>query len=155
MGPGAEVITYQQEFLATCRNDAQPLLERHWGEIALNRDFIRLNPDWDAYEELEASGALKIFTARKDGRLIGYFAVLVRRHLHYVDHLFAFNDVLFLDSEYRRGFVGAKLMRFAESCLKEDGVSVMIVNTKTHKPFDSLLRWLGFKHIENIYSKVL
>jgi GNAT superfamily N-acetyltransferase len=149
------VITYQQEFLATCRAEAQPLLERHWMEIALNRDTIRLNPDWDAYEELEAADALKIFTARKDGRLIGYFAVLVRRHLHYVDHLFAFNDVLFLDSEYRRGFVGAKLMRFAESCLKEDGVSVMIVNTKTHRPFDALLRWLGFRHIENIYSKVL
>ena len=148
-------LTYQQEFLVTCRKDAEPLLQKHWEEIALNKDFISLNPDWDAYEELEARGALRIFTARNDGRLIGYFAVLVRAHLHYVDHLFAFNDVLFLDSEYRGRFVGVRLMRFAEQCLKEDGVSVMVVNTKTHKPFDGILERLGFRHIENLYSKVL
>ena len=149
------MITYQQEFLATCRQDAQPLLEKHWEEIALNQDMIKLNPDWDAYEQLEVDGALQIFTARDGDKLAGYFAVLVRKHLHYVDHVFAFSDVLFLDKEYRLGLTGPKLMRFAENCMKKDGVSVMIVNTKTHRPFDVILKWLGFKHIENIYSKVL
>lgn len=148
-------ITYQQESLATCKVDAQDLLQQHWEEIALNKDFIKLNPDWEAYYNLEEAGSLKIFTAREDSKLIGYFVVLCRKHLHYVDHVFAFNDILYLQKDYRKGFVGAKLMRFAEKCLKEDGVSVMIVNTKRHKPFDTLLEWLGYKHIENIYSKTL
>jgi rRNA maturation protein Rpf1 len=60
-----------------------------------------------------------------------------------------------LDKEYRKGFTGAKLIKFAEKCLKEDDVSVVVVNTKRHKPFDVLLKWLGYKHIENLYSKVL
>jgi tRNA1(Val) A37 N6-methylase TrmN6 len=47
------------------------------------------------------------------------------------------------------------LIKFSQKCLKEDGVAVMVVNTKRHKPFDTLLVWLGYKHIENIYSKVL
>lgn len=149
------MITYQQESLVTTKEDARPLLEQHWEEIALNKDTIKLNPDWDAYADLEDAGVLKIFTARLDGQLIGYFVVFVKEHLHYKDHLFAYNDILFLTKEYRKGFTGAKLMKFAEKCLKEDGVSVVIVNTKRHKPFDVLLNWLGYKHIENIYSKVL
>jgi len=149
------MITYQQESLVTTKEDARPLLEKHWEEIALNKDTIKLNPDWDAYADLEDAGVLKIFTARLDGQLIGYFVVFVKEHLHYKDHLFAYNDILFLTKEYRKGFTGAKLMKFAEKCLKEDGVSVVIVNTKRHKPFDVLLNWLGYKHIENIYSKVL
>lgn len=149
------MITYQQESLITTKEDARPLLQKHWEEIALNKDTIKLNPDWDAYANLEDAGILKIFTARSDGILIGYFVVFVKEHIHYKDHLFAYNDILFLSQDYRKGYTGAKLMKFAEQCLKDDGVSVVVINTKRHKPFDALLKWLGYKHIENIYSKVL
>ena len=149
------MITFQQESLVTTKEDARPLLEKHWEEIALNKEVIKLNPDWDAYADLEDAGVLKIFTARSDGKLIGYFVVFVKAHIHYKGHLFAYNDILFLDKEHRKGYTGAKLIKFAEKCLKEDGVSVCVVNTKRHKPFDVLLKWLGYKHIENIYSKVL
>lgn len=150
------MITYQQESLIKSKVDAIPLLEKHWEEIALNKDKIKLNPDWDTYADLEDAGILKIFTARDSGsKLIGYFVVFVKAHIHYKDNLFAYNDLLFLDQNYRKGFTGPKLMKFAEKCLKEDGVDVIIVNTKRHKPFDSLLVWLGYKHVENLYSKVL
>jgi hypothetical protein len=148
-------ITYQQEFLNTVEKDIKPLLQDHWEEIALNKSAIKLNPDWEAYHNLEDSGILKTFTARFDGELIGYFVVLIRNHIHYKDHVFAANDVLFLKQEYRKGLTGAKLMKFAEKCLKDDGVSVLVVNTKRHKPFDGLLEWLGYSHVENVYSKYL
>lgn len=148
-------ITYQQESIASYRQEAEALLELHWEEIALNKHVIKLNPDWAAYYELEESGSLKIFTARADGKLIGYFVVICRNHLHYKDDVFAFNDVLYLHKDYRKGFTGSKLMKFAEKCLKEDGVSVLVVNTKRHKPFDILLSWLGYKHVENVYTKLL
>jgi len=149
------VITYRQESLVTVKADIIPLLEKHWEEVALNKEKIKLNPDWDAYANLEDAGVLKIFTAREDGKLVGYFVVFVKSHIHYKDHLFCYNDVIFVDEEYRKGFTSPRLIKFAEKCLKADGVEVMIVNTKRHKPFDSLLVWLGYKHIENLYSKVL
>lgn len=148
-------ITYQQEFLVTTEKDARPLLEKHWQEIAVNKEHIKLNPDWEAYADLEASGNLKIFTARDGSALVGYFVVFVRNHIHYKDHLFAHNDILFLSEPYRKGFTGIKLIKFAEECLKADGVSVLTINTKTHKPFDGVLQRLGFNHVENIYSKLL
>ena len=149
------MITYQQEFLATARPDAQKLLEAHWEEIALNKGKIALNPDWEAYEALEGSGKLKIFTARDDDRLIGYFVVIVGVNLHYKDHVFAVNDILYLDKEHRKGRTGLKLIKFAEKCLKEDGVSVLSINTKVHKPFDSLMEYMGFNLIERVYSKYI
>ncbi len=149
------MITYQQESLVTVKADIIPLLEKHWEEVALNKEKIKLNPDWDAYANLEDAGVLKIFTAREAGKLVGYFVVFVKSHIHYKDHLFCYNDVIFVDEEYRKGFTSPRLIKFAEKCLKADGVEVMIVNTKMHKPFDSLLVWLGYKHIENLYSKVL
>jgi GNAT superfamily N-acetyltransferase len=147
--------TYKQEFLVNVMEDIKPLLDKHWEEIATNKHAIKLNPDWDAYKILEDHGNLKIFTARDNDKLVGYFVVIVRTHIHYKDHLFAANDVLYLDKDYRKGFTGAKLIKFAEKCLKDDGVSVLVVNTKRHKPFDQLLQWLGFNHVENTYSKLL
>ena len=148
-------VKYQQEFLDGVVEDAKHLLEEHWEEVALNKDKIKLNPDWDAYHDLEQKGMLKAFTAREGDKLVGYFVVVVQRNLHYKDHLFASNDIVFLHPDYRKGRTGIKLIQFAEKCLKEDGVSVLAINTKVHKPFDNLMQFLKFSLVERIYSKYI
>jgi GNAT superfamily N-acetyltransferase len=87
--------------------------------------------------------------------VVGYFVVLVGRNIHYKDHLFAQNDIIYVHPDYRKGSTGARLIKFAEKCLKEDGVSVLTINTKVHKPFDPLMERLGFNLIERVYSKYL
>ena len=149
------MITYQQEFLDTCEKDCQELIRLHWEEIALNKELIKLNPDWDAYHTLENSDKLKIFTARIKEELVGYFVVITGSNLHYKDHVFAVNDILYLSKEHRKGRTGLKLIKFAEKCLKKDGVSVLSINTKVHKPFDSLMEYMGFNLIERVYSKYI
>lgn len=148
-------IDYQQEFLNQVRSDAEPLIKLHWDEIALNQDKIKLNPDWEAYQKLEDDNRLKIFTARNGKQLVGYFVVLLGANIHYKDHIFASNDIIYLHKDYRKGFVGIRLIKFAEKCLKDDGVSVLLINTKIHRPFDKLLERLKFKPIERVYSKFI
>lgn len=148
-------MRFQQEFLADCYQEAQHLLKMHWEEIALNKDAINLNPDYEQYEEAEKAGMLRIFTARDEAKIVGYFALLVHRSLHYRDHMFATNDVIYLDPEYRKGLTASKMIRFAVDCLTQDGVSMVFINTKIHKPFDILLERLGFNHVENVYAKRL
>jgi GNAT superfamily N-acetyltransferase len=131
------------------------LIERHWEEIAINKDRIKLNPDWEVYEKLEELGVLTIFTARHFGKLVGYFVVIVQSNIHYKDHVFASNDIIYLHPDYRKGMTGVKLIKFAEKCLKKDGVSVMVMNTKVHSPFDIILERLGFTPIERLYSKYI
>jgi len=148
-------VTYQQEFLDTFIKDCKTLLEDHWKEVALNKDKIKLNPDFDRYYKLQEQGSLDIFTARDNGVLVGYFVVFVDTNLHYKDHLFAKNDLVYIDPNYRKGFTAVRLIKFAEKSLKEDGVSVLVVNTKNHKPFHKLMRYLKFSDTETIYTKFI
>lgn len=149
------MITYQQEFLDDVKVECQGLIKAHWEEVALNQDAIALNPDWEAYASLEGEGKLKIFTARDDNQLVGYFVVICGNNIHYKDHTFAENDVIYLTPKQRKGGTGLKLIKFAEQSLKSDGVSVLLINTKVHRPFDPLMERLGFKLTERVYSKYL
>ena len=148
-------VKFAQEFLISCRDEAQVLIQQHWQEIAMHKSKIKLNPNWAAYEALEASGQLSIFTARLKGELVGYFVTINTPNPHYKDHVFAANDVLYLSPIARRGWAGLGLIKFAERCLRDDGVSVMAINTKVHRPFDAVLKRLGFEQAERVYTKFL
>lgn len=148
-------MDFALENIANVRREIEPLLEQHYKEIALNKDIIKLNPDWRAYAQLDAINGLRIYTARKDGKLMGYFVVIVSRSLHYKDHLFANNDVIFLTKTARKGLTGMKLVKYAIESLKAEGVTKLHVNTKMHQPFDPIMERLGFEEIESVYSLVL
>jgi len=156
-------MKFQQEFIANSSQAEKDVIFRsHWDEIALNKTDIALNPDYERYEQLETAGILKIFTARENvckhtNRTVvaGYFVCFVMPHLHYKDHLFATNDILYLKPEYRQGFTALGLIRFAEKCLAEDGVSVVQINTKAHKSFDPLLERMGYTLNDRVYGKLI
>jgi len=148
-------MDFALENIANVRREIEPLLEQHYKEIALNKDIIKLNPDWRAYAQLDAINGLRIYTARKGGKLMGYFVVIVSRSLHYKDHLFANNDVIFLTKTARKGLTGMKLVKYAIESLKAEGVTKLHVNTKMHQPFDPIMERLGFEEIETVFSKVL
>lgn len=148
-------ILFQEEKLDDILEEIKPILDVHWEEIALNRDKIKLNPDYDKYRELNNNGMVKIFTARDDGKMVGYFVVTINHHLHYKDHKFAINDIIYLKKELRALGIGKTLIQFVEGKLAEDGVSVLTINTKIHQPFDGLMENLGYSCIERIYSKYI
>ena len=148
-------VEYNVETVGNIEAEILPILKEHWEEVAVNKDTIKLNPDFEVYKTLEGVGKLGLFTARVDGKLIGYFVVIADYNPHYKDHLFAANDVIYLVPEHRGSMVGSELMMYAENKLKEVGVDVLVVNTKTHVPFDSVLTRLGYTHIENTYSKFI
>ena len=148
-------MDFALESLSKVRREIEPLLEEHWKEIALNKDKIKLNPDWRAYADLDSIHALRIYTARKDGKLMGYFVVIVSKSLHYRDHLFANNDIIFLTKPARKGLTGVKLIKFALDSLEAEGITKVHINTKAHQPFDAILERLNFEEIERVYSLVL
>jgi GNAT superfamily N-acetyltransferase len=143
------------ENLAKVRREIEPLLKQHYDEIALNKDIIKMNPDWEAYARLDAVNALRIYTARRNDKLLGYFVVIVSKSLHYRDHLFANNDVIFLAKPARKGLTGVKLIKYAIDSLAAEGITKLHINTKAHQPFDAILERLNFEEIERVYSLVL
>ena len=148
-------MEYQQEFYHQVKKELPDLIKLHWEEIALNKDVIKLNPDWEAYDALYYAGMIGVYTVRKDKKLVGYLVVLARNHPHYKDHIFASNDILFIDKEYRKGLVGYFLVKYVTEDLEKRGVSVLLFNTTVDKPYDPILKRLGFKHSEKLYTKYL
>lgn len=148
-------ITYQEELYNDVVDEIQPLITQHWLEIANNKDRIVLNPDYEKYKLLNQAGILKIFTVRDFGRLIGYFIVICQQHMHYSDHVYAMNDIIYIDPDYRGSTIAYKLLRSVEKRLKQDGVSVLMINMKVHAPFDRLLESLKFSNTERVYTKYI
>jgi GNAT superfamily N-acetyltransferase len=148
-------ITYQEELYDAVVDEIQPLIHAHWEEIASAKDKIKLNPDYSMYKSLNDARVLRIFTVRNEGKLIGYFIVICNPHMHYSDHVYAMNDIIYIDPEYRGSTIAFKLLRSVEKRLKQDGVSVLMINMKVHAPFDRLLEKLEFKNTERVYTKYI
>lgn len=148
-------MKFALENLAKVRREIEPLIKQHYDDIALNKDIIKLNPDWEGYARLDNINALRVYTARKDGELVGYFVVIVSKSLHYRDHLFANNDIIFLAKSARKGLTGVKLIKYAIESLAAEGITKLHINTKAHQPFDAILERLNFEEIERVYSLVL
>ena len=149
------MLTFQTERLANVRAEAEPLLLRHWEEVALNKDVVRLDPDWDAYAKVEALGMLCVTTARHDGKLIGYVSDVLSPNLHYRSLKTAANDLFWLAPEHRKGGLGLRLLLASEGFAREMGANQFVKRVKLHLDFGPVLERLGYVPIERVYSKLV
>jgi len=149
-------VEFKRERFQDVYLESKPLLERHWEEIARNKDFIKLVPDVKKYEASENMGILRCLTARENGILIGYAVYFVTPHLHYSNNLWAFCDIIWIAPEHRKGMLGIRLIRFVEQFLKDEGVHVIHTIAKlAHPALGKILGHLGHNPIETVYAKVL
>jgi GNAT superfamily N-acetyltransferase len=151
------MLNIQIETLRGCdRDECDDILAAHWREIAVWQD-IPLDPDWAAYESLEKLGMLVIYTVRTDDKkLVGYAVFLIRKNIHYKNHSWAANDIVFVHPDYRDGRIGRRLVRFWEQDLKARGIHVVHVNVKVaHPALDLVLRFEKYKTVESGLEKRL
>jgi L-amino acid N-acyltransferase YncA len=147
-------VALQEEPIRALWAEMWPLLCAHWREIATWQD-IQLDPDMDAYEAMAEAGMLRVFTARDEGRLIGYAAYVVRTHLHYMGSKQAVQDVIYLSPKHRRGRLGIRLMQHADAALAEDGVQVVYHHVKLAHDFGPVLERMGYTLVEKVYARRL
>ena len=149
------MIEFEIAPYSVLREEIKPLIIDHWQEIALDKETVKLDPDWDEYDRLAEAGQLHLLTARENGVLVGYYVGIVKPHLHYKNSLMAFNDVLYIKPTHRQGMTGVRLFKEIERTLKERGVEKMFMNTKEHHNFGVILERLGYRKTETIYTKVI
>lgn len=150
------MVTFAREILFEVVEDAQPLLELHYEELARHKDRVKLAPMWEKYAQLEASdaNALQIFTARTDrGELVGYASFFVQPHLHFRDLFPAINDLVFVHPAHRNG-TGVALLRHCERELKAFAQDI-VFRAQPGTALDRLLPRIGYEHEENVWRKAL
>lgn len=137
-----------------------PLFHRHWQEIALRKESVPLDPNWELFYFYASAGLLHVLTVRADGILVGYLFVLAGPHLHYASTKWAHVDMFWLDPLFRRGWAGVKMLIENEKHMRSIGAKVVVIPTKLHflaerGGLGKLLKRLGYEPIEMVYSKTL
>ncbi len=146
-------MIFAEEKIKDCIGEAAPLLDKHWAEIAHYKD-INLNPDYEQYFKANDAGFLKCFTARCDkGKLIGYAVYFIKPHVHYRQSIWASQDVLFIDKEYRGR--GGMFIFWCDDRLREAGIQVVTHHVKAAHNWGRLLERGGYDLQDLIYTKRL
>lgn len=148
-------MKFQVEKWSDCKAEMALLWPLHWEEVANDKDKIKLDVWYEAYDEMEKSGQLHIVTARDEEKIVGYHWSVVRPHLHYKSSLTAYTDIYFLHPSYRRGMNGIKLFKFVEKSLKERGVEKMYTASKIKLDKSSIFEFLGWHEAETVYTKYI
>lgn len=144
-------MKYQREEVADVLDEIKPLLEMHWREIAHYQDIL-LAPDYDFYL---SNPLIRVYTARDEGKLIGYGVFFIAPNRHYMGSVQAVQDILFVHPDYRRGRTGYRLLKFCEEQAKTEGAQVLYHHVKLAADFGPLLNFMGYEAIETIYGRRL
>lgn len=146
-------MKFNVEVFQNTREEIQPLIEKHWREVAHYQD-IPLSVDWEGYKRVEDAGALRFYTVRTDeDELIGYCVYFVKHNLHYQESLQASQDIIFIAKEHRGQ--GAKFIQWCDEQLKADGVQAVYQHVKSAHNFGPMLERIGYQLVDLIYAKRL
>lgn len=148
-------MRYLKECLCDVINEVEPLLQLHYEELTLNKDVVKLDPDWSRYAAMEHAGSFHIFTARDAGELVGYSAFFLASHIHYRSLVVANNDVLYLHPDHRVGMTGIRLIRNSETGMKALGATKITWHAKYSNHLKQILIRMGYADEEAILGKML
>jgi hypothetical protein len=148
------MITYSVSNVKDCVNDLKYLLDLHYEEISLLKNF-KLNPQWGIYEKCDEQGNVKVILCKDDDTIIGYIVFFISHHLHYSDCLLATEDIYFLKKEYRTGRTGLRMFTFAEEYLKSIHVDMVKYSTKVKFDKSVIFEYMKCDHSEKVFTKML
>lgn len=148
-------VSFQRETTAVIESGLVPLLVENQKEIDGAHpelaDF-EFNPRMKDYVLAEDMGHLYIYTARRDGVLLGYMILHVFSSPRY-RHKVAHQDMFFIQKKHR-GF-GLRFLRWVDEQLRAEGVEVVYQASKVAMDIGALYRRVGYTAHEVVYIKRL
>jgi GNAT superfamily N-acetyltransferase len=132
------------------------ILKFHYDESCPAKHLLRLEPDWDFYDQATERGETVCVTARDHlGTLVGYIVMILRRHPHYADTILAVDDLHFLLPEFRGRGAGKLMLAFAEEKAREAGARVFSMRCKADSNHGFIFESMGYKLTDLVYIKEL
>lgn len=139
--------------------EVKDLHQAHWEET--ERTYMGADSDIDYGRAciMETQGKLIMFTVRDaDGNLVGNCIYFLSMAMHMKDHVQAIEDTFFLSEKARSGTLAITLLKYAEQCLTELGVSYIFHADKAPsggKDLGKLFKRQGYSPVAQTYVKRL
>lgn len=131
------------------------MFEEHWEEVAKNKSVMVLKPFKEKYKVLQETGQLKTLIGYYGEEVVGYSVNILSPHLHYMDLVVAYNDIIFVKPEYRNSPLGLKLIRETEKFMTQSGAGLMLWHAKENTSLAKILPALRYGVQEICFSKIL
>lgn len=132
------------------------LAYKHWMETQSHRHDQPYKPLFERYNSYARAGWFLQFTARENGRLVGYSGVYVTPSMH-TQETISVEDTWYLLPEYRKGWNAIKFYKFIEAYSGPLGVceaTLTIPATKDER-LGHMLERMGYTATAIQYSKKL
>lgn len=136
------------------------LAEQSWQETWSDEQNLKFNPDWVRYGRMEQDNIMRVFSARNDGKLVGYSVVLIGSELHDKDTQHAVIQDFYLSPECRKGLNGVKMFLELHNWLQKLGAKCVTVAeryvVKSEKGgIGKIFARLGYQSQERLWKKAL
>jgi GNAT superfamily N-acetyltransferase len=149
-------MRFQREEWRTALAELRPLFARLWDDVAIDKERFIAECDEEKYAKLDEQKILHLVTAREEAKLAGFFLCFVWPNAHYLGAGdMAFTDMYYVLPAYRKANVGIRLFAFMEETLRERGVVKFYTSHKLHRDRSAMMKLLGFKATDIVYSKVI
>ncbi len=155
LGLKTGTLSFALEPLEPFWTEAQPLFEKHYAEVAEDKDLLVLAPNYEYYKRGDEMKMILFVTARCSGALVGYMVWMLYYAPHYRNVLCAQNDMHFLLPEYRRGMNGYRLFKEAIALVRPLGVRYCCIRERIGHEHPAIMKRLGFTERDINYSCVL
>lgn len=154
-GASRSAFSFRRETFAGTIEEGLPMLKAQWIEAG-ETDAADFALATERYLTMERAGALRVYTVRYHGTLVGFAAYFVFHGMHANTTKAAMSDAVGLIPAYRRPMVALRLMRFVETMLRDEDVRIMHTSDNVIFPgFGRLLEHLGHKLVSRTHAKVL
>jgi hypothetical protein len=144
----------QEPFTLEFYEECKETFEEHLRELQVFEDY---EPCVDPIAYIRASnmGDLALVVARDEGKVVGYLGCWIVPNVNY-EHLTAQQAGIYLNEEYRKGFLAIKMIRECERVLKEEyDVKDIILISTVKKDISSLFKYLKYQESETLYTRRL
>jgi len=146
------MLTAQVEPWTAMLEQLKPMFPAHWEELALNKDHVPLDPQYDIYLERDRRGELLLITLRQDGDLVGYFIGFIAPGLHYKTCLTLTMDIFYVWPGARGLNGGIIMFKAVHAEAKRRGVQRIFAGSKLHADASWLFEKLGYEEVERYHS---
>ena len=140
-------VTFQSESIEAAWDEAIPLMVENHFETGIESKHSRFSPNRAQFERLDELGFLRVYTARKSGKLVGYSVFLVMPPLNYPDDLFAICHVAYVSPEIRGTFSSGKYFIWVEHQLEREGVTD--IGRQSTERFDVSETYKNFGYVKS------
>ena len=148
--PGQVVFTIER--LSDRLDELIPMHQAQWDEIEPIREGLK--PNYQGMIDAEKAGRYVLFTARKDGVLIGNTSCYLYQSMH-TQKLVAKEDTMYLVPSARKGMTAIKFFKYCEERLIAAGAQEITISVKTTNDAHKLWERQGYQWTDRVLSKMI